>query len=115
MSRSSSGNTGDEEKANFKNILTLPFHRTEKDNYQARVLLVNGYPYVGFSRLGYSEKRKQFIYTKKNMFMPVPVWRNFAQKYHLMERKINETLNSGISTHRVIFIFKRFKSTIQDF
>ncbi len=78
-SMSSSGNTGNDHKAVFQNMIELNFDHTAKDQYQLRVITVDVRLFVGVSKLAFDSKKKEFVYTKKNVFMPKSVWDNFVE------------------------------------
>ena len=93
---SASGNTGSEQKTEFENIVGVRFETTAKEQYQARLITVDGRLFVGLSKLAYDNKKKEFVFTKKNVFMPKSVWSKFIDYLPRIQTNIAPYINSGI-------------------
>ena len=76
--------------ASFENFDRVQFFRDDHKGFQAQILKINGADYVSIGKQWYDESANEFHPTKKAVFMPAEVWREFIKSIPKIQKRLEE-------------------------
>ncbi len=92
---SSNVNAG-EAYSKFENLLSCHFHGERGNSFRVQVTMIDGKPYIGFSKYFQSSKDMQWYPGRAPFFMPLAAWKGLIPRFAGIAKRINGLGLSGM-------------------
>ena len=93
---SSSNDNAGKAPSKFENLLSCHFHGEGGNSFRVQVTLIDGKPYIGFSKYFQSRKDMQWYPGRAPFFMPLAAWKGLIPRFAGIAKRINGLGLSGM-------------------